>query len=107
MDRETLTIVGVAIVVLTLIGGWYLKPNGNLPAAPPSRFDAAYADDDIRSKFKQQEEAWAKKHKGKPMPAPVEDTPAPSDDSSEAPPNDESVGDSADDGANAEEPEIE
>ncbi len=96
MDRETTLIIAGAVIVLTLIGGLYLSPGKSSPAAPGARAHATYEPNDIRYKLQQEEEAYAKKHKGQKPPPPEAENPAAGSDN-EAPANDEA----------AEEPEIE
>lgn len=103
MDRETVLIIAVAMIVLTLIGVVYLAPSG-MPPVAHARGYTQFSPDDIRYKFQQKEEAYAKKHKGQ-KPPPDQITPelsAPTVSDNDALKNDESV-----EHDSAEEPPIE
>jgi hypothetical protein len=119
MDRETTTIMAGAIIALTLIGGWYLggstragDPNAPAGVEAPvfdARRQATYSPDDVRYKLQQEEEAYAKKHKGRRMPPPGQAPLAPEEETSEneAPPIEHAPVGNDDEGMSAEEPEIE
>lgn len=107
MDRETAITVAITTIVLTLIGSWYLG-GSSAPAATEATTHAQYSPDDVRYKFQQKEEAYAKKHKGKKPPQ----SESPSDTSSEtseneAPTNDETVDSGGVNDESAEAPPIE
>lgn len=109
MDRETAITVAITTIVLTLIGSWYL--GGSSPsAAPESSAQAQYAPDDVRYKFQQKEEAYAKKHKGRKPPSAAADAGSGASSESsenETPTNDETVDDGSVNDESAEAPPIE
>ncbi len=103
MDRQLVLIIAAAVIVLTLIGVFYLAPSG-MPPMAHARGYTQFTPDDIRYKFQQKEEAYARKHKGQ-KPPPDQITPdlsVPAVSGDEPLKNDESV-----EHATAEEPPIE
>ncbi len=109
MDRETAITVAITTIVLTLIGSWYL--GGSSPsAAPDATAQAQYSPEDVRYKFQQKEEAYAKKHKGRKPPSAaaesVADEPAETSEN-EAPTNDETADGGGVNDESAEAPPIE
>ena len=89
MDRDTAITIAITTIVLTLFGGWYLGPSAS--PAPSENKRVTYAHDDIRFKFQQQEEKWAKSHKGAKPPAPAAEDTSDQDSENAAPPNDDSA----------------
>ena len=106
MDRDTAITVAITTIVLTLIGGWYLSPSASPQPAEGATAHAEFSSDDVRYKYQQDEEKWAKKHKGQKPPAfessGGSDT-NPETSENEAPP----IDDSSSDGGTNEEPPIE
>lgn len=70
MDRTTLNIIGIAAIVLTLIGGLYLSPSSPRGDATPTYTDGrvTFSKDDVRYDVQQEARAELKKRKGKPPP---------------------------------------
>lgn len=104
MDRETAITVAITTIVLTLIGSWYLG-GSSAPAATEATTHAQYSPDDVRYKFQQKEEAYAKKHKGKKPPTSTTDDS--SDTSSETSENEAPTIDHGENDESAEAPPIE